>query len=412
MNIHLPVLNAFIEDTCVIAVIAYLLARGRILEMMFSRNLSWTQGAALGALFGLAGISELIFPGQRSPYVVHTLIVSFAALTSGGTVGVAAAITIGAAATVLSPQPSSPALQIILLAEAALGVAVCRLWKHPGSLVRAGATCAAAQCCFVLFSHQFHAASSRALPIAAGLIAALANGLGGLLLQLIVNEAQMRTESVKNRLEAERSQALAAEAQLQSLRARVHPHFLFNALTSIAALCTMAPEKAERAVVQLSHLMRRALASSTNNTHPLRVELDHVKAYLDIEQHRLGDRLQVDWQIDDNALAVACPPFCVQMLVENAINHGIAPSVSAGRVRIRIHGRTSAVSVIVSDDGMGISPDMRGKVLQERQGQERGLLILNRQLELQFGNQSRLHLYSRDGQGTTICFQLPLRSGK
>ena len=412
MIIHLPILNAFIEDTCVIAVIAYLIARGRILAMMFSSHLTRAQRIALGALFGLVGISELVFPGARAPYVVHTLLVSFSALTSGLYVGVSAALVIAAGSLVIRAPIASLPLAVVLLFSATIGVVTRRTWKHPGSLVRAGATAALCQAMFVLASHQFHISSSNLAPVSTGLFAALANGLGGVLLQLIFNEAQMRNQSEYNRIAAERSQAMAAEAQLMSLRARVHPHFLFNALTSIAALCTLAPEKAERAVVQLSLLMRRALAVGPSSLHPLSVEIDHVRAYLDIEQHRMGDRLCVDWQIDSKALSASCPPFCVQMLVENAINHGIAPSINAGSIQIRVVQRNSRVAVVVIDNGLGIPGDARRTVLTERNGQEHGLVLLNRQLELQFGHRSRLHLFSSIGKGTLVGFQLPVRAWK
>ena len=87
MNNYLPTLNAFIEDTCVLVVIAYALARGRLLLLLASSERSLQHTLYSGAVFGLIGCTEILFPGARSPYVVHTLIVTFATLTAGYRVG-------------------------------------------------------------------------------------------------------------------------------------------------------------------------------------------------------------------------------------------------------------------------------------------------------------------------------------
>ena len=99
-----------------------------------------------------------------------------------------------------------------------------------------------------------------------------------MLLLLVAHDARLRAESERNRAEAERAQALVTEAQLNALRARVHPHFLFNALTSIAALCAEAPPRAEAATVRLGQLMRHAL--ETHGTTPLCLsdEIAHVQS--------------------------------------------------------------------------------------------------------------------------------------
>ncbi len=94
MKYHFPILNAFIEDTCVIAVIAYLLARGRMLGLLYGDRPSRSRSIAMGLVFGVIGLSEIVFPGDRAPYVVHTLLVSFATTVGGFTVGLTAASTI------------------------------------------------------------------------------------------------------------------------------------------------------------------------------------------------------------------------------------------------------------------------------------------------------------------------------
>src|SRR6185369_10277298 len=129
-------------------------------------------------------------------------------------------------------------------------------------------------------------------------VAILANGFGTMLLLLVANDARLRADSVRNRAEAQAAQALVTEAQLNALRARVHPHFLFNALTSIAALCVEAPARAETATVRLGQLMRRVLETSATAPLCLSDELSHVQGYLEMEQLRLGARLAVSWEIE------------------------------------------------------------------------------------------------------------------
>src|SRR5262249_40232613 len=115
------------------------------------------------------------------------------------------------------------------------------------------------------------------------LVSVPANGFAVRLLQMVATDAQIRARSEQHRLQAERAHALLAETQLVALRSRVHPHFLFNALTSIAALCTTAPVEAETAVIRLGQLMRRALEVDPATPVFLAEEIEYVRGYLEIE---------------------------------------------------------------------------------------------------------------------------------
>ena len=154
-----------------------------------------------------------------------------------------------------------------------------------------------------------------------------------LILQFVINEAQTRANSERHRLEAERSHALVMEAQLVALRARMHPHFLFNTLTSIAALCGLAPAQAEAATLRLSQLMRRALEADPSAPVCLVDEIEFVRGYLEIEQHRLGKRLRATWAVDANVNDVKVPAFSLQTLVENAISTESRPKWELERFR-------------------------------------------------------------------------------
>lgn len=132
--------------------------------------------------------------------------------------------------------------------------------------------------------------------------------------------------------------AAAAAARLQALQARIRPHFLFNCMNTIASLIRVDPQRAERAVEDLSDLLRASLADAGRFV-TLAEEFELVHRYLAIEALRLGERLQVVWDIDALPQHLAIPQLSLQPLVENAITHGIE-LLAAGGV-IRIHGRVT-----------------------------------------------------------------------
>ena len=125
-----------------------------------------------------------------------------------------------------------------------------------------------------------------------------------------------------------------ASARLSALQARIRPHFLFNALNTVASLIRSKPEQAEQAVLDLSDLLRTGLRE--NRQHTLGEELELVRGYLRIESLRLGDRLKLDWQMTDPVpLDQPMPALLIQPLVENAIVHGIARCPDGGELLIR-----------------------------------------------------------------------------
>jgi two-component system LytT family sensor kinase len=240
---------------------------------------------------------------------------------------------------------------------------------------------------------------------------------------MIVHDAQVRADGERFRVEAERSRALLAEAQLAALRARLHPHFLFNALTSIAALCRMAPEKAEAAVIQLGQITRRALEADARASIPLADEIEYVEEFVEIEKLRLGERLRVLWDVDrGSAAAVRLPPFVLQTLVENAIQHGIAPKIGPGTVTVTVRGGRRRVVVAVRDDGVGADRGAvsyrcggrlagGGSVMGGRGGgRPHGLEIVAEQLCLLYGHRARLRLFGRPDVGTCVVFSVPRRA--
>lgn len=139
------------------------------------------------------------------------------------------------------------------------------------------------------------------------------------------------------------------EARLQALQARIRPHFLFNSMNTVASLIAIDPQKAEDTLLNLTDLFRATL-TGPQDLVPLHNELELARGYLDIEQQRLGDRLQLTFEIEDGIDEVKLPALTLQPLLENAVYHGIEPSVDPGQLRIKIdrHGQSVHIEIINS----------------------------------------------------------------
>ncbi|MEH6548454.1 MAG: histidine kinase [Pseudomonadales bacterium] len=137
------------------------------------------------------------------------------------------------------------------------------------------------------------------------------------------------------------------QARVQALHARIRPHFLFNSLNSIASTISVDPKTAERLVEDLSDLFRASLSDATEIR--LAEELELGRHYMNMEQVRLGSRLQVHWQIDESCLECAVPSLILQPLLENAVLHGIQPRIEGGVVSISIRGTEDECQIIVSN---------------------------------------------------------------
>ncbi len=170
----------------------------------------------------------------------------------------------------------------------------------------------------------------------------------------------------------------------------------------------MDPAKAESTIVSLGQLVRRALENNTNTAVEISNELECVRNYVWIEQQRLGGRASVEMNIDPACSDVTVPPFSVQTLVENAINHGIAQRTEAGKVTVTVRRYPGEVLVAVTDNGSGIGRDARRQALDRNSSRYHGLQILNQQVMLLYGKRARLRLYSQPDIGTLAVFAVPV----
>lgn len=137
-------------------------------------------------------------------------------------------------------------------------------------------------------------------------------------------------------------------SRIEALQSRIRPHFLFNSMNSIASLIASKPEEAENAVLDLSELFRATLNTKFSYVS-IGEELELCKKYLNIESLRLGDRLNLEWSIDDKVLGYMIPPLTLQPLVENAIYHGIQPIAEGGTIRFEAYLKQQSIYLLISN---------------------------------------------------------------
>jgi hypothetical protein len=189
------------------------------------------------------------------------------------------------------------------------------------------------------------------------------------------------THATRNAAAAANARTEAAAAHLSALQARMNPHFLFNALNTVAALVRSNPRAAEGVVENLADVLRLTLARSAETMSSVRAEVEYVRAYLALEQERWGDRLRVSWEVEEAALDRPLPPLVLQPLVENAVRHGIGESVDGGAIHIRVSSAGDGLLLSVSDDGRGFARGWK---------EGTGLGNLRQRLQTLYGGQASL----------------------
>jgi hypothetical protein len=211
-----------------------------------------------------------------------------------------------------------------------------------------------------------------------------------------------RLESLVNeKLEHWREQhlrELVSQAELRALQARIHPHFLFNALNALYGSIPRTAPAARQAVLHLAEIFRYLLKGG-EGLIPLERELEIVRAYLEIEALRLGERLAWSIDVPPEALEAPIPVLSLQPLVENAVRHGVAPLGGPGEVRVRARIEQGLCRIEVSDTGASLAPGANPEGI--------GLDNVRRRLELHFGGGSQLELRREDGR-TIASFAVPM----
>jgi LytS/YehU family sensor histidine kinase len=201
----------------------------------------------------------------------------------------------------------------------------------------------------------------------------------------------------------------SASAEVHALQARMNPHFLFNALNTLAALATFAPREVPRAAGRLRHFLRASFDQHERALVPLGEELAVVRAYLEVESLRLGNRLKVEEAIEPGLSEVLTPPFSVQPLVENAVQQGFQSSATVCRLRLAVRTTGEWLEISVNDDRQGVPSREIEHVSFEERSRLQELSLLRRRLQTLFGHSFRLEVCSEVEKGTTVNLCIPLR---
>jgi two-component sensor histidine kinase len=216
-----------------------------------------------------------------------------------------------------------------------------------------------------------------------------------------------RERSRQHESQAAQLKAQLAQAQLESLKMQLHPHFLFNTLHTIAGLVRSdEKQSAVNMISGLSDLLRHALESAGKQEVTLEEEVKFIELYLDIQKVRFSDRLTVRMEIAPDSLQALVPNLILQPLVENAIRHGISPKNAAGLLVISSRRENGNLHIAVSDDGLGLKSNWRAK---ETEGI--GLANTSARLQHLYGTDHEFELRNGSKGGTTAFITIPFQTG-
>jgi signal transduction histidine kinase len=195
--------------------------------------------------------------------------------------------------------------------------------------------------------------------------------------------------------------ALLMQARVDLLTSQLQPHFLFNALHSIAELMHSDVEAADRALTRVSELLRATLDAGKQQEIRLADELALVDRYLEIEQIRLGDRLRTRIDVEPSTRDALVPMFILQPIVENAVRHAIAPRTAPGTIVIATRHEGDDLRIEIADDGSGFAADSIEGV---------GLANTRTRLAHLYGDKQRLEIARNSDGGASVRLVLPFRT--
>lgn len=190
-------------------------------------------------------------------------------------------------------------------------------------------------------------------------------------------------KSRKQQMDTLQLESLVKELELKTIKAHINPHFIFNSLNSIRALVDENPERARKAITELSNILRSSMQADKSEAVAFEKELYIVKDYLALENMRFEDRLKIEYKVDEDTLVLPVPPMMLQTLVENAIKHGINKQILGGVVRIISTIKNNFHELSVQNTGY-----LNGHV----SGEGFGLSSTTNRLSLLYGNKAKFEI--------------------
>jgi two-component system, LytTR family, sensor kinase len=207
-------------------------------------------------------------------------------------------------------------------------------------------------------------------------------------------EARLEAKICEN----EKLQRLQIESKLSLLQSKINPHFLFNTLNCMIDVLRRDPKLVEKLILNLSDIYRKTLMMPDTALVPLKDEITLVEEYLEIEKVRMGERLKYTFEVDENLNQFQLPPMILQILVENAIKHGLSPKKEGGEVKIHAKSQEGMVALEVIDSGIGMA--------QTQSTNGFGLASIRQRLKLLYEN-AKMEIFQLTTGGTQVRISLP-----
>lgn len=224
--------------------------------------------------------------------------------------------------------------------------------------------------------------------------------LVGILFGLLVSYVFLSLERIsEERLQRIESEKAAMEAELRLVQSQMEPHFLFNTLANVRSLIDSDPRRAGEMLETFVAFLRTSLRTGRERTVPLSQELDVVKSYLALFAMRMGERLRYMIDLPDALRGFPIPPLLVQPLVENAVKHGLEPSINGGEVMIAAERADGKIRIKVVDSGVGIRETAGGSGI--------GLENVRRRLAIMYGERANLRMEERMPRGVIVTIEVP-----
>ncbi len=212
--------------------------------------------------------------------------------------------------------------------------------------------------------------------------------------RLSVSREVIQQERIK-RLSSDKE---ALEAKLRLLQAQIEPHFLFNTLSNVLSLIDRDPVKGKSMLTDLIHYLRTSLSRTLPDTTTLDQEIDIIRAYLNIQKVRMGERLHFTIEVPDTARLHPFPPMLLQPLVENAVKHGLEPQMDGGEIIIKAVEEDSLLRIEVMDTGPGFSSFKKTGV---------GIANVRERIQLLYGEKGRLIVEENKPHGLRAAIEVP-----
>lgn len=222
----------------------------------------------------------------------------------------------------------------------------------------------------------------------------------------IINGLEFQQKFQDKQLELAQLENQLSSAQLSALRLQLQPHFLFNTLNTISSLMEIDVKAAQRIVSRLGSLLRTVLDRNKRPEVELREELLFVRNYLDIEQIRFQDRLNIRYEVDDDTLSCPVPALILQPLVENAVKHGFSHNSGSCQVLLKAWRRESRLYLLIFDDGEGADQPLESLLESGA-----GLKNVKDRLDLIYKNDYQLLIESSAEKGFTVTVIIPCQPG-